>query len=217
MAFIGAEHEFHDPQFVQDWADRFTPSPERIQLFDTIIESVANHSNTTAPIRIVELGIGPAYLAERLLAKLPNAIYQGIDFSTPMLGIAAARLTAYKSRVTYTQADLVSEAWGSKVKRPVDAIVSTWALHDLGGEVNTKKVYQDCRNLLLPGGIFLNGDFVKPEDTPHAFEPGRFLVSRHLDILREVGFNDVQCLITLEREIVNPTAAQNYACFQAII
>ncbi len=215
MAFVGAEHEFHDTQFVRGWADRFMPSPERIQLFNTIIDSLANRSNASA--HIVELGIGPAYLAEQLLKKLPNVTYEGVDFSKPMLDIAAERLAAYPSRVTFTQADLMGEDWGTKVTRPVEAIVSTWALHDLGGEGNTKKVYRDCRNLLSPGGVFLNGDFVKPEDTPHEYEPGRFLVSRHLDILQEVGFNDVQCLIYLEREIDNPTAAQNYACLQAIV
>ncbi len=215
MAFVGAQHEFHNTQFVRDWADRFVPSSERLQLFDTIIDSIANHSQGSA--HIVELGIGPAYLAERLLVTLPEVTYEGIDFSEPMLDIAAERLAPYASRVTFTQADLVEEDWGAKVTRPVGAIVSTWALHDLGGEVNTTKVYRDCRNLLMPGGVFLNGDFVKPDDTPHDYEPGRFLVSRHLDVLQKVGFEDVQCLIYLEKEIENPTAAQNYVCLQAIV
>jgi hypothetical protein len=120
-------------------------------------------------------------------------------------------------RVTFIQADLMNGDWRAKVTLPVEAIVSTWALHDLGGEVNTRKVYRDSRNLLSPGGVLLNGDFVKPEYTAHEYEPGRFLVSRHLDILEEMGFNDVRCLIYLERDIDNPTAAQNYACLQAIV
>ena len=215
MTFVGAQHEFHNTQFVRDWADRFVPSSERLQLFDTIIDSIANHSRAAA--HIVELGIGPAYLAERLLVTLPEVTYEGIDFSEPMLDIAAERLAPYASRVTFTQADLVEEDWGAKVTHPVGVIVSTWALHDLGGEVNTTKVYRDCRNLLMPGGVFLNGDFVKPDNTPHDYEPGRFLVSRHLDVLQKVGFEDVQCLIYLEKEVENPTAAQNYVCLQAIV
>ena len=200
---------------MRDWADRFVPSSERLKLFDTIIDSIANHSQAAA--HIVELGIGPAYLAERLLVTLPEVTYEGIDFSKPMLDIAAERLAPYASRVTFTQADLVEEDWGAKVTHPVGVIVSTWALHDLGGEVNTTKVYRDCRNLLMPGGVFLNGDFVKPDNTPHDYEPGRFLVSRHLDVLQKVGFEDVQCLIYLEKEVENPTAAQNYVCLQAIV
>jgi SAM-dependent methyltransferase len=215
MAFVGAQHEFHDTQFVREWADRFIPSPERIQLFDTIIDSIVKHALTSA--HIVELGIGPAYLAERVLGTLSHVTYEGVDFSEPMLEIAAERLAPYGSRVTFTQADLVAEDWGVKVTHPVGAIVSTWALHDLGGETNTAKVYRDCCNLLPPGGVFLNGDFVKPDHTPHEYEAGRFLVSRHLDILQEAGFNDAQCLIYLENEIENPTAAQNYACLQAVV
>lgn len=215
MAFVGAQHEFHNTQFVRDWADRFVPSPERIQLFDTIIDGIATHAQSS--VHIVELGIGPAYLAERVLEKLPNVTYEGVDFSEPMLEIAAERLAPYASRVTYTQADLVAEDWGAKVKHPVGAIVSTWALHDLGGEVNTTKVYRDCRNLLAPGGVFLNGDFVKPDDTPHEYEPGRFQVSRHLDILQDVGFVNAECLVYLEKELDHPTAAQNYACLQALV
>lgn len=215
MAFVGAQHEFHDTQFVRDWADRFVPSPERMQLFDTIIAGITKAAG--ASCHVVELGIGPAYLAERVLDTLPNVTYEGVDFSQPMLDIAAERLAPYASRVRFTQADLVGEQWGAKVSRPVGAIVSTWALHDLGGEVNTTKVYRDCYELLPAGGVFLNGDFVKPDDTPHEYEPGRFLVSRHLDILREVGFRDVQCLLYLEKEIEHPTAAQNYACLQAIV
>lgn len=215
MAFVGAQHEFHNTQFVREWADRFVPSPERIQLFDTIIDSIVNHSQASA--HIVELGIGPAYLAERVLATLPHVTYEGVDFSEPMLEIAAERLAPYASRVTFTQADLVGEDWGAKVTHPVGAIVSTWALHDLGGEVNTTKVYGDCRNVLAPGGVFLNGDFVKPDDTPHEYEAGRFPVSRHLDILQEVGFQGARCLVYLEKEIDNPSAAQNYACLQAVV
>ena len=124
MAFVGAQHEFHNTQFVRDWADRFVPSSERLQLFDTIIDSIANHSQAAA--HIVELGIGPAYLAERILEKLPKVTYEGIDFSKPMLDIAAERLAPYASRVTFTQADLVEEDWGAKVMHPVGVIVSTW-------------------------------------------------------------------------------------------
>ncbi len=215
MGFVGAQHEFHDTQFFREWSDRFVPSPERIQLFDTIIAGIAQ---SALPSRhIVELGIGPAYLAERVLQKLPEVTYEGVDFSQPMLDIAAERLAPYAGRVQFTQADLVAEDWGAKLCHPIGAIVSTWALHDLGSEANTTKVYQACRHLLAAGGVFFNGDFVKPDGTPHEYEPGRFLVSRHLDILRDVGFREAACLIYLEKEIEHPTAAQNYACFQALV
>lgn len=213
--FVGAQHEFHDAQFAHDWADRFVPTPERLQLFDTIIRRLIEGP---LPARhIVELGIGPGYLAERLLERMPDITYEGVDFSRPMLNLAATRLTAHAARVRFTRADLVNDDWTAKTSRPVGAIVSTWALHDLGSEANTGHVYQACCALLPPGGVFLNGDFVKPDGTRHEYEAGRFEVARHLDILHAAGFRDAQCLVYLEHEIEHPTSAQNYACLQAVV
>ena len=213
--FVGAQHQFHDSQCALDWANRFVPTPERLQLFDTIIQQI-DETPLPAP-HIVELGIGPGYLAERLLQKIPNVTYEGVDFSTPMLDLASTRLAAHRSRIKFTQADLINEDWGAKVSRPVGAIISTWALHDLGSEKNTQKVYQTCHRLLANGGILLNGDFVKPAGTQHDYEAGRFLVSRHLELLQEAGFGAAQCLVFLEQELENPTSAQNYACMKAIV
>jgi len=111
---------------------------------------------------IVELGIGPGYLAERLLKKISNLTYEGVDFSTPMLDLASVRLAAHMSRIKFTQADLITEDWGAKVCRPVGAIISTWALHDLGSEENTMKVYQACRQLLPDEGILTFGASLFP-------------------------------------------------------
>ena len=213
--FVGAEHQFHDNQFALEWANRFVPTPERLQLFDTIIQQI---SETPLPAsHVVELGIGPGYLAERLLKKISNVTYEGFDFSLPMLELALSRLAAHLSRIKFTQADLINEDWGAKVSQPVGAIVSTWALHDLGSEENTLKVYHACRRLLANGGMLLNGDFVKPEGAQHDYEAGRFLVSRHLELLRDVGFRSAHCLVFLEEELENPTSAQNYACIKAIV
>ena len=212
---VGARHEFHDNQYASEWSDPFVPTPERLQLFDAIIDRI---TETVLPSRhIVELGVGPGYLAARLLEAIPGVTYEGVDFSHSMLDLAAARLGSHDSRVQFTQADLTTEDWGGKISRPVGAIVSTWALHDLGSEKNTRNVYRACRRLLPEGGMLLNGDFVKPDGAKHEYEPGRFLISRHLEILQEVGFREAQCLIMLEEELENPTAATNYACLQAVV
>lgn len=211
--YVGADHEFHDTDFVQGWADRFVPTPDRLQLFDTIISRVAEGP---LPVRhVVELGIGPGYLAERLLHAIPDVTYEGVDFSEPMLKIAAGRLNAYADRVRYTRADLLHQDWTASIQGDAGAVVSTWALHDLGGEEATRAVYAGCRRLLPDGGFLLNGDFVRPDGTVHEYEPGRFAVDRHLALLRAVGFGEARCLVFLERELDDPTSAQNYACIEA--
>ena len=92
----------------------------------------------------------------------------------------------------------------------------TWALHDLGGQQAVADVYQRCFETLPPGGVLVNGDFIKPDGTTFDYEPGRFSIDRHLELLRHAGFAAPQCLALLETNIEDPTAGQNYACLVAV-
>ncbi|MFN3649457.1 MAG: class I SAM-dependent methyltransferase [Armatimonadota bacterium] len=211
--FVGAEHAFHDAEFAAGWAERFTPTAPRLRLFDAMVEQLRD--SPAAAGRIVELGAGPGFLAERVLASLPAVRYVAVDFSEAFLSLARRRLARFADRVTWVRADLLSREWPEAVGGPVEACVSTWALHDLGSPEATGKVYADCAGLLAGCGVLLNGDFVKPEGTAYAFEPGRFEVSRHLEFLRTAGFVRCECLEMFELEIRRPTAAQNYALLSA--
>ena len=212
---IGAHHEFHDREFAAGWADRFVPTPERLELFDVILSELESHIPPSECV--VELGIGPGYLAEHLLKVMPEMHYYGVDFSGPMLDIARRRLRPYSDRVACVQADLVQDDWWSALPTPVGAIVSSWALHDLGSQENVESVYRRCAELLRDGGMLLNGDFIKPDEAIYEYEPGRFEIARHIEILHAVGFEQAECLVVLEEEIESPTAAQNYACFKAVV
>ena len=212
---IGAHHEFHDEDYVSDWADRFVPTKERRELFALMCSELKSH--IPADAGIVELGIGPGYLAEHLLGLLPNIRYLGVDFSAPMLAIARTRLVQHASRVDYLQADLIRDNWSKGVKISVHAIVSTWALHDLGSREAVAAVYGYCAAVLQNGGLLLNGDFIKPDTARHEYECGRFEIATHVRLLRCAGFTNVGCLGVLETEIESPTAAQNYACFKGVI
>jgi ubiquinone/menaquinone biosynthesis C-methylase UbiE len=212
---IGAHHEFHDTEFVVGWADRFAPTPERLKLFNIIFSELK--SRTPADSYVVELGIGPGYLADHLLRAMPGIQYCGIDFSSPMLDIARQRLARHSSRVSYVQADLVKDDWWTNIPTQISAIVSTWALHDLGSQKNIEVVYKNCAQVLQDGGMLLNGDFIKPDKARHEYEPGRFEIAKHVAMLLRVGFTSADCLAVLEEEIESPTAAQNYACFKGMV
>jgi SAM-dependent methyltransferase len=211
---IGAHHEFHDAEFVAGWADRFVPTPERLRLFDVILSELKLRIPPNGCV--VELGIGPGYLANHLLRAMPEIQYFGVDFSSPMLDIARQRLSPHSARVACIQADLVTDNWWTDIPTPVSAFVSTWALHDLGSQENVEVVYKSCANILQDGGILINGDFIKPEKAIHEYEPGRFEIAKHIAMLRRVGFKSAECLVVLEEEIESPTAAQNYACIKGV-
>ncbi len=212
---VGADHKFHDSDYVAGWAERFEPTPNRLRLFNLILAEL----QTRIPPHglVVELGLGPGYLAAHLLTAMPRIRYCGIDFSRPMLDIAAHRLRGYAPRIDYRQADLVQNEWWADLAGPIEinAIVSTWALHDLGSQDNVAAVYAGCATALGSTGILLNGDFIRPVRATHHYEPGRFEIAIHLELLHQVGFASAECLAVFEEELASPTAAQNYACIRA--
>ena len=212
--YVGAEHEFHDAEFVRDWTNRSIPTAPRLQLFDLILEQITKP--TLPPKHVVELGIGPGYMARHILERNDEVTYEGVDFSDAMFEIARETLGDLMARVTLTAADFLDNSWPSNLSQQPGAMISTWALHDLGSRQAVANVYKRCYETLPPGGVLVNGDFIKPDGTTFEYEPGRFPISRHLDLLKDAGFSDPQCLAHLEPNIENPTSAENYACLVAI-
>jgi SAM-dependent methyltransferase len=212
--FVGAQHEFHDAAFVRGWADRFVPTPPRIALFDLILERVSAPGVPNA--HVLELGLGPGYMARHILERNPGLSYEGLDFSEEFFDVARKTIGTYMPRVKLTKADLIDQAWPHSLSRQPGAIVSTWALHDLGGQQAVADVYARCHEVLPEGGILMNGDFIKPDGTSWTYEAGRFEVDRHLELLRLAGFQEPVSLALYEYNIENPTSAQNYACMMAV-
>ena len=211
--FVGAQHEFHDADFVQGWADRFVPSPPRLALFEMILDQI-RQLPADAP-DVLELGLGPGYMARYILERHQTLRYEGLDFSTVFFEVAKQTLGDLGARVIFTKADLKDPSWPARLARPPQAIISTWALHDLGSQHAVADVYARCFETLPKGGILANGDFVKPDGTAWEYEPGRFSIARHLELLRQAGFAGPASLHHFEPEIDKPTAAQNYACLVA--
>jgi SAM-dependent methyltransferase len=208
--FVGAQHQFHDREFVRGWANRFSPTAPRLQLFDMVLQQISRPSLPSA--HVVELGIGPGYMARHILERSQAISYEGVDFSEVFLEVAKETLGGLMHRVTLTKADLMHRDWPNRLRQRPGAIISTWALHDLGGQQAVADVYARCYETLPEGGVLVNGDFIKPDGASWNYEPGRFEIERHLELLREAGFSEVQALAHFEPNLENPTAAQNYAC-----
>ncbi len=212
--FVGAQHEFHDADFVQGWADRFVPSPPRLALFDMILDQIGQLP--VSDPNVLELGLGPGYMARHILERQQTLRYEGLDFSTVFFEVAKRTLGQLESRVTFTNADLMDQSWPTRLSRPPQAIISTWALHDLGSQQAVVDVYARCFETLPKDGILVNGDFIKPDGTAWDYEAGRFEIARHLELLRQAGFANPVSLHHFEPERVKPTPAQNYACLVAV-
>ena len=211
--YVGAQHEFHDAAFVRGWADRFVPTPPRLALFDLILEQIREPGWPDA--HVLELGLGPGYMARHILERDASLSYEGLDFSEVFFDVAKKTIGASMPRVTLTRADLMNQNWPREISKQPQAIISTWTLHDLGSPQAVAAVYARCYETLPPGGVLLNGDFIKPDGTTWTYEPGRFETARHLEFLRQAGFANPMVLASYEPNTEAPTSAQNYACLIA--
>jgi SAM-dependent methyltransferase len=218
--YVGATHEFHDADFVRGWANRFVPSADRVALFDLILDQIGRPNlpnlHGLPNIHVVELGIGPGYLARHLLERNATISYEGVDFSEAFFEIAKETVGALAHRLTLTKADLMDQGWPKRLSKMPGTIVSTWALHDLGSQQAVADVYARCYETLPAGGALVNGDFIKPDGTSFDFEPGRFEIDRHLELLRKAGFSGPTALAHFEPNTKDPKASENYACLVAI-
>jgi ubiquinone/menaquinone biosynthesis C-methylase UbiE len=159
---IEAIHDFHSKEYVTQWADRFQVTPIRQKLFQHMGDILQNAINGTGTV--LELGIGPGYLAHYLLGRFSKLKYVGLDFSSGMLEISKKNLEPYSSRLSFIQADLTKDDWIHLLNEKCDAIVSTWALHDLGSEANINRVYKNSLSVLKFEGLLINADFIKPKE-----------------------------------------------------
>ena len=212
--YVGAQHEFHNADFVRGWSNRFVPTRDRVELFDLILARISQPAIPND--HVVELGIGPGYMARHILERNPVITHEGLDFSEVFFEIARETAGDLVHRVTLTKADLMDQNWPKTLSRMPGAIISTWALHDLGSQQAVAEVYVRCYETLPRGGILVNGDFIKPDGTDWEYEPGRFAIGRHLELLRHAGFSNPKSLAHLEPNIEDPKGHENYACILAV-
>nr|WP_119590331.1 class I SAM-dependent methyltransferase [Streptomyces scabiei] len=131
---------------------------ERFEVIADLVEQVTR--DCPAPL-VVDLGSGPGCLAARLAGRLPTAEVLAVDADPLLLGLGSAH---YGSALRYVRTLIGAPGWldALGLVRPVDAVVSTTALHYLGAGT-LRQVYGELAGLLRPGGILVNGDHISPD------------------------------------------------------
>jgi hypothetical protein len=124
---------------------------------------------------------------------LPHTHYTGFDYSPAFVEFVKRQVLLSKSRAVIHRADLNRDDWLTDVPDTVHAIISMQSLHDLGGESHVSRIYKLARQLLSPGGIFINADLTVPAGTQKPDNPGRLSIPRHLELLQTHGFERVRC------------------------
>jgi ubiquinone/menaquinone biosynthesis C-methylase UbiE len=109
--------------------------------------------------RFIDLGAGDGALAEIVLAAHPKSSAVLVDYSEPMINLAAKRLGGYNGRWRAEVADLSQVHWVTPLtSEPYDAIVSAFCIHHLPAE-RKKALFREVFGLLAAGGLFLNCDY----------------------------------------------------------
>ena len=111
---------------------------------------------------VVDLGGGSGRLIEQVLDRWPLATGIVLDQSEPFLALAERRLARFGSRATCLQAQLQDDWPALLPSRPV-VLVSMSAIHHLE-PAEKQSLYCQCHDVLLPGGMLLNGDEVRAAD-----------------------------------------------------
>lgn len=111
---------------------------------------------------VLDLGCGPGSLTRLLDQRLPHAEIVGVDADPFLLGLGQA---VDGVAVRYVKAVLGDDGWlaALRLDRPVDAVVSSTALHYLDPS-SLAGLYAQVAGVLRPGGLLANGDQLPPAD-----------------------------------------------------
>jgi len=131
-----------------------TVRPWRIEFFECFATEIAK---VQGPVRVLELGSGPGFLAAHLVAALPNLSMVLLDFSKPMHDLARARLAPHLERVEFVERSFKDPDWFNSLNG-FDCVVTNQAVHELRHKRYATALHTQVRNVLCPTGRYLVSD-----------------------------------------------------------
>jgi tRNA threonylcarbamoyl adenosine modification protein (Sua5/YciO/YrdC/YwlC family) len=128
-----------------------------VPAYEVFQDSVAAASGAVDARRILDLGTGTGETARRVLARHPSAVLVGVDENEGMLTVAGSVLPA--ERV---------ELRAGRIEEPLpdgsfDLVTTALCVHHLDG-AGKADLFRRVHDALVPGGLFVLGDVVVPED-----------------------------------------------------
>ncbi|MGQ4448929.1 trans-aconitate 2-methyltransferase [Streptomyces griseus] len=148
------------------WVERWERQQERYAVDReerfTVIADVVEHAVVgRADPLVLDLGCGPGSLAARLATRFPRAEIVAADMDPVLLELAR---THHADAARYVDTVIGADGWirALALERPLDAAVSTTALHYLSESV-LLRTYRSLASLLRPGGVLVNGDHFPPD------------------------------------------------------
>jgi tRNA (cmo5U34)-methyltransferase len=117
------------------------------------------------PLRILDLGCGTGLELEPLFERVPRAAITGVDLSQAMLEELRARYSARTYQIALVRDSFLTMAFGSQI---YDHVLSGLAMHHFLRDTK-RELYQKIHAALKPGGQYVEGDAVVPEEMEGEF------------------------------------------------
>ena len=112
--------------------------------------------------RVLDLATGTGVTAQHIASRYPGVKLVGLDESEAMLDVARRTLPDAEFHVSRLQDDLPAG--------PFDLVVSALGIHHLDGPEKAD-LFVRVAHALSPGGRFIIGDVIVPEDPGDAVTP----------------------------------------------
>lgn len=153
-----------------------------------VIPPVVAHARGRArPLRILEVACGTGRAGAQLMKALPDASYTGVDLSPFYIDVARERM-AGAGDVTL----LVANAEELPLQgESFDAVVCVYLFHELPRNAR-RRVWQEMRRVLKPGGCLVIEDSLQPQDASElAIFMDRFPEDLHEPFYRDFLRDDI--------------------------
>ncbi|MCE7912591.1 MAG: class I SAM-dependent methyltransferase [Candidatus Brocadia sp. AMX3] len=135
--------------------------PNRVKMASIVCEILP--FDRTERVRFLDLGAGTGYLSHKLIETFPHATIIAVDAAALMIEKAKVRLHNHLERVTFHVSPFQELPKKLGTLAPVDAVVSSLALHHLYREEKLTLI-RYVHSLLRPHGWFVNCDVFKTSD-----------------------------------------------------
>lgn len=148
--------DLQDPDHAAEWAaTALDKRPWRPEFFARFAEELRRQDHHR-PLRVLELGSGPGFLAEHLLAHVPALHLDLLDFSAAMHELARSRLMPqWQAHLRFVQASFRSPDWMSSLQPGYDFVVTNQAVHELRHKRHAATLHAQVRGLLAPDASYL--------------------------------------------------------------
>ncbi|HLG72928.1 MAG TPA: class I SAM-dependent methyltransferase [Chloroflexota bacterium] len=169
--------------------------PAQADALDAILAALPFTQDT--PLRVLNLAAGNGALAGWILLHFPAATAILAESSDSLAAFGSDKLRELGGRFAYVAHDIISLHWPAELAGPVDAVVSSQAIHHLPN-LDKGRLFNRVAGVLVPGGVFLNFDLAKQpgqqfdDDDPHKTMATK---QEWLGLMAGAGFEAVSVVI----------------------